>query len=194
MVLKLSRMSFDNLFQRFTALKWNDRLPGFVFHGGRSKHLNVWLRVPLEWAESLNKKFDDKYEGALPCKHLNVVIRSWSFHLCSNLFQLSLVIRSLTEVRLSAESNILASLLWRIWRELEYWTLHTCQHCAWGTYLSFYPMEDIPDHLNGTCRHTHADSNNSDWQIPQQHFILRLEMTDRLPLFSNVQPMYCKKI
>ena len=34
MVLKLSRMSFDNLFQRFTALKWNDRLPGFVFHGG----------------------------------------------------------------------------------------------------------------------------------------------------------------
>ena len=75
MVLKLSRMSFDNLFQRFTALKWNDRLPGFVFHGGRSKHLNVWLRVPLEWAESLNKKFDDKYEGALPCKHLNVVIR-----------------------------------------------------------------------------------------------------------------------
>ena len=41
MVLKLSRMSFDNLFQRFTALKWNDRLSGFVFHGGRSKHLNV---------------------------------------------------------------------------------------------------------------------------------------------------------
>ena len=103
MVLKLSQMSFDNLFQRFTALKWNDRLPGFVFHGRRSKH--------LEWAESLNKKFDDKYEGALPCKHLNVEIRSWSFHLCSNLFQLSLVIRSLTEVRLSAESNILASLL-----------------------------------------------------------------------------------
>ena len=71
---------------------------------------SVSRRVPLEWAESLNKKFADKYEGALPCKHLNVVIRSWSFHLCSNLFQLSLVIRSLTEVRLSAESNILASL------------------------------------------------------------------------------------
>ena len=67
----------------------------------------------MVWAESTNKKFDDKYEGALPCKHLNVVIRSWSFHLYSNLFQLSLVIRSLTEVRvrLSAESNILASLL-----------------------------------------------------------------------------------
>ena len=45
MVLKLSRMSFDNLFQRFTALKWNDRLPGFVFHGERSKHLNGMGRI-----------------------------------------------------------------------------------------------------------------------------------------------------
>ena len=28
---------------------------------------------------------------------------------------------------------------------------HTCQHCTWRT-LSFYRMEDIPHHLNGTYR------------------------------------------